>query len=258
MDSEKRLTLVMMAVLFVLVAVLLTWRYAIQPRLQRRAERRQKQETVVRKEGARRMEQIGGRVVTQGAAHTPVRAVEQRAEEVPTVAGETVQRARVEVAGARVAQAVNLLRNSNFGEGLQGWWPWPPGTALTNHVRVVGAEGAQGASYALRIEGSGGELIGMQQVVRLETGRVYRLRAQVRSVLTNDSTIMFGGRVACYMAGRPEVQLVWMSEYQHWWPKEVVFTNTDFDGVAVVYAHMGYGKFASTGEFTDIRLEELP
>ncbi|MCX7847450.1 MAG: hypothetical protein N2595_05440, partial [bacterium] len=56
---------------------------------------------------------------------------------------------------------------------------------------------------------------------------------------------------------QPEVQLVWMSEYNYWWPKEVVFTNKDYDGAAVVYAHMGYGKFASTGEFTNIRLEEV-
>ena len=122
---------------------------------------------------------------------------------------------------------------------------------------MVEAAGEGNASRAVRIENGGGEMIGVQQVVRVVSGGVYRLSASVRSVATNDSSVMFGGRVACYMAGQKERELVWMSEYNYWWRKELVFTNETFDGAAVVYAHMGYGRFASTGEFTDIRLEVL-
>jgi hypothetical protein len=35
-----------------------------------------------------------------------------------------------------------------------------------------------------------------------------------------------------------------------------VFTN-QVTGMAVVYVHMGYGKVASTGEFSDVRLERI-
>ena len=45
-----------------------------------------------------------------------------------------------------------------------------------------------------------------------------------------------------------------MSEYNHWWKKDLIFTN-QVSGIATLYVHMGYGGVASTGEFTNIRLE---
>ena len=48
----------------------------------------------------------------------------------------------------------------------------------------------------------------------------------------------------------------WMSEYNHWWKKDLIFTN-QVSGIATVYVHMGYGGVASTGEFTNISLEKL-
>ena len=164
-----------------------------------------------------------------------------------------------DVGGVSVTASVreNLLNNSTFAEGLAGWTVWPPGTGLSKAVNVVSAAGGGNGARALRIENGLGAMIGVQQVARVVSGGVYRLSARVRSVATNDSNVMFGGRVACYMAGQKERELVWMSEYNYWWPKELVFTNEAFEGAAVVYAHMGYGKFSSTGEFTDIRLELL-
>ncbi len=47
-----------------------------------------------------------------------------------------------------------------------------------------------------------------------------------------------------------------MSEYNQGWRKELILTN-QVTGMATVYVHMGYGNVASTGEFSDIRLEKM-
>jgi len=65
----------------------------------------------------------------------------------------------------------------------------------------------------------------VKQNVPLVSGVVYRLSAAARSVATNASEIIFGGRVALFLPPQPEQQIVWMSEYNNWWPKSLVFTN---------------------------------
>jgi hypothetical protein len=47
-----------------------------------------------------------------------------------------------------------------------------------------------------------------------------------------------------------------MSEYNQWWPKELVFTN-QITGTATIYAHLGFGGYATTGEFSNVMLEKL-
>lgn len=152
------------------------------------------------------------------------------------------------------APAANLLANSSFTRGLAGWSPW--GVERTNQLYVVRAAPDSGSPFALRIENPRAELIGLKQHVPLVSGEVYRLRAAARSLATNDATRIFGGRVAVYLPPQPEQQLIWMSEYNRWWQKELVFTN-QVTGTAVVYVHLGYGNVATTGEFTGIRLERV-
>jgi len=67
---------------------------------------------------------------------------------------------------------------------------------------------------------------------------------------------LFGGRVGFYIPNQKEKQIVWMSEHNKWWQKQLVFTN-QIDGTACLYVHMGYGNISSTGEFTNISLEEM-
>lgn len=253
MDKEKRLTALMIAAVVVVVGAMFLWRYVIDPGVQKAAQERRAREE--------HQEQRGG----------PTEVANVRQEAAPQATSREPE-GPVAVAGMKVGEAVtavppvtvparereNLLKNSGFADGLAGWTAWPPGTGLTGALSVVAVADAQKVRHALRIENGERAMIGVQQLVMMTSGQVYRLSAQVRSVATNDSSVMFGGRVACYMAGQPEQQLVWMSEYNHWWPKELVFTNEGFAGAAVVYVHMGYGSFASTGEFTDIRLEVLP
>ncbi|MCX7846943.1 MAG: hypothetical protein N2595_02780 [bacterium] len=150
----------------------------------------------------------------------------------------------------------NVVINSGFARGLTSWSAWGVADQRTNQLRVVRAEPDSGASYALRIENPGRELIGVKQHVPLVSGEVYRLCAAVRSVATNDSASIFGGRVAVFLPPQAEQQLIWMSEYTRWWKKELVFTN-QVTGTAVVYAHLGYGNVATTGEFSSIRLERI-
>ncbi|MEA3496282.1 MAG: hypothetical protein U9R42_09630, partial [Bacteroidota bacterium] len=68
--------------------------------------------------------------------------------------------------------------------------------------------------------------------------------------------IFFGGKLAFFIPGQKEKQIIRISEYNQWWRKELIFTN-QVSGIATVYVHIGYGNVASTGDFTNIRLEEI-
>ncbi|NLF38891.1 hypothetical protein GX586_05560 [bacterium] len=151
---------------------------------------------------------------------------------------------------APVVLLPNLLKNGTFAEGLASWYCWQGAKEATNAVKAVVALGRP----ALRIENPEAKLIGMQQLVTVESGVVYRLSGAARSVATTDSSVLFGGRLAFYLPPQPEREVVWMSEATNWWEKAVVFTN-EVTGVATVFVHMGYGGARSTGEFTNIRLE---
>lgn len=153
-------------------------------------------------------------------------------------------------------EAINLLRNGTFVQGLSRWEPWQHARQNTNMLAVMTYPGAQGPYRALRITNYGGGLAGVQQLVRVVSGEVYQLRAACRSMHTNDSRILFGGRVAFYHPPERERQLVWTTEFNDWWTRSCVFT-AEASGVGVVLVHMGYGSVASTGEFTDVRLEHL-
>lgn len=153
-------------------------------------------------------------------------------------------------------EGVNLLMNSEFSQGLAHWTPWQYAKQDSNVLAVVTYPGAQGSYRALRIANPRGELAGVQQLVRVVSGEVYQLRAACRSTITNDSKILFGGRVAFYHPPERERQLVWTTEFNNWWTRSLVFT-AEASGVGVVLVHMGYGHVASTGEFADVRLEHL-
>jgi len=153
-------------------------------------------------------------------------------------------------------QAVNLLKNSTFIRGLEYWQPWQAAKHDSNIVCVVTYEGTRGKYRALRIENPGGVLAGVQQLVSLKSGEVYRLSAACRSSITNDSHQLFGGRVAVYQPPQAEEQLVWTTEFNNWWKRERIIT-AQMSSVAVVLVHLGYGRVATTGEFADVRLEQL-
>lgn len=153
-------------------------------------------------------------------------------------------------------EGVNLLKNSVFSQGLAYWSPWQYAKQNSNVLAVVTYPGVHGNYRALQIANPRGELVGVQQIVRVVSGEVYQLRAACRSMITNDSRILFGGRVAFYHPPELERQLVWTTEFNNWWTRSLVFT-AEASGVGVVLVHMGYGRVASTGEFADVRLEHL-
>jgi len=154
------------------------------------------------------------------------------------------------------AGAKNLVVNGGFSRGMAGWSYWGAAGELTNQFSVMRACDDAESAYALRIENPHAKLLGLKQHVPLVSGEVYRLSAAARSVATNASEVLFGGRVAVYLPPQAERELVWVSEYKRWWRKELVFTN-EVTGTAVVYVHLGYGKVATTGEFSSIRLERI-
>ncbi len=153
-------------------------------------------------------------------------------------------------------QLPNLLKNGRFEEGLRVWGKWQTAQQFPDSLKPIAVEGIAGISTGLRIENPHVKLIGVKQHVRVVSGSVYRLSGRVRSVATENNKALFGGRIGFWLLPQKEKQIVWMSEYNKWWRKELVFTN-EVDGMATVYAHMGYGNIASTGEFTDIRLERV-
>lgn len=150
----------------------------------------------------------------------------------------------------------NLLMNSDFALGLRNWQYWQYANKNTNWVSIINNAGARGNYRALRIADPEGTLVGVQQLVSVKSGMVYRLSSSARSMITNSSGIIFGGRIGFRLPPQPERQLVWTSEFDNWWRKQLVFTS-EVTGVAVVFIHMGYGNKASTGEFADVRLEKL-
>jgi len=152
----------------------------------------------------------------------------------------------------KVVEKLNLLKNGSFNEKFKNWQLWHSAKTLSNTVKIINVTGKKFRN-AVRIENPMKKLVGIQQRVRVISNAVYKLSGIARS-LGNDKSIIFGGRIGFYLPPQKEKQIVWMSEYNNWWKKELVFTN-QVTGIATVYVHMGYGGVASTGEFTNIRLE---
>jgi hypothetical protein len=150
----------------------------------------------------------------------------------------------------------NMLKNTWFENGLEHWNYWRGGKEHSASLSTVETTVSGTPGKALRIENPYKTLIGLQQLATVEAGGIYRLSGRARSVATNDSKVLFGGRVAIWLPEKREPEIVWMSEYDQWWKRETIFTAT-VEGAAVVLVHMGYGNVGSTGEFTDIALERL-
>lgn len=156
----------------------------------------------------------------------------------------------------RFAHDGGLVRNGGFDEGLACWELWNAAQTYSNAVRIVPTWTSAGMRYALRIENPHRALVGVAQRVALKSNTVYRLGGAARSLATTASDILFGGRLAVWQPPQAEREIVWMSEYNDWWQKYLVFTN-EVSGTAVLYVHLGYGNVATSGEFTNITLEEL-
>lgn len=151
--------------------------------------------------------------------------------------------------------AQTLSHNGDFTQGLTGWDYWQHAGSATDEVRVLQLS-AHPRQFALHIQNPTKRLTGIRQLLPLESGAVYRLSARARSTATTNPKIIFGARVAVFLPPQPEQALLWMSESTDWWDKTLVFTN-HVSGMATLFAHMGYGNVASTGEFADIRLEKV-
>jgi hypothetical protein len=142
----------------------------------------------------------------------------------------------------------SLLQNGAFHYGLSNWLHWMDGARIADSVQVI--------TGGVRLLNPAGKMVGIRQTVSVESGAVYRLSGVARSLVTNDSKIGFGARLAFFLPPQQEVQIIWMSEYNQWWPKELVFTN-QITGTATIYAHLGFGGYATTGEISCVMLEKL-
>lgn len=147
-------------------------------------------------------------------------------------------------------QRPNLIRNHDFTRGMQYWELWGRPCDAANTVVVVIA--------ALRITNPSGEMRGVKQhlVAPLVSGQVYRLSATARLVGAPDVNRVLGGRVAVHLPPQPEYDVTWLTQRDHWWQQERIFTNS-VNGNPIVLVHLGYGRVATTAEFTDIVLEQI-
>lgn len=150
----------------------------------------------------------------------------------------------------RPQQARNLVRNGAFAEGLRYWNLM----GETNGIRVVRVSQGEPRTW-LRIENPHAVIKGVRQSVPVVSGAVYRLSGRVRSC-AGYAPVLFGARICWEARPQPPHQLIWMTEYDRWWEKELIITS-DVTGEVQIEATMGYGQVGSTGEFTDIKLECL-
>ncbi len=147
------------------------------------------------------------------------------------------------------AQAdAQLLKNGRFFDSIKNWNYWQLGKTYPNSIKINNG--------VLKIQNPYKKLIGVQQRVNVVSGAVYRLSGVARSVATTQADMIFGGRISFYLPPQKEQQLVWMSEYNQWSQKELVFTNK-VTGTATILVHLGYGGVGTTGEFTNVRLEKF-
>jgi hypothetical protein len=146
-------------------------------------------------------------------------------------------------------QANNLLLNGSFQDGLRGWSSWGYADAVSNSLMI--------SNGALRVRNAAKQLqVGIKQHVHVSSGAIYKLSGAVRSTIANNSTMGFGARISYRVDPDQERQIVWMCEFNNWWGKSLVITN-NYDGDAMIIAHVGFGNFVTTGEFKHLRLEKL-
>lgn len=151
---------------------------------------------------------------------------------------------------------VNLVKNGTFINDKKFWHPWQNAKNHTNLIKVATYNGKYGKYNALRIENGYKKLIGLNQAVKVEKNKVYKLSASARSTITNSSAIIFGARVGIRLPKQKERCLIWVTEFNNWWKKSLIITN-EVSGTAVIFVDMGYGNVISTGEFSDIRFVEM-
>jgi hypothetical protein len=148
----------------------------------------------------------------------------------------------------------NVAQNSTFADNHAHWQHWRYAKQAPQYISIQSPKNVAFNSHILRIENPEKQLIGLAQNIQLVSGKVYRISAYARSTGATDSEQIFGGRLAVWMPQQKEQELVWMSNYDKWWRKSYIFTNT-VSGSATFYVHMGYGNVASTGEFADVKCE---
>ncbi|MCX7847487.1 MAG: hypothetical protein N2595_05625 [bacterium] len=230
----------------VIIVGLFVWRYWYQPRQLDAQRRAQIAEVVPQPEIAKK----------EATVPTSAQVPSVRVSGINDVGTATVERTRVVRTSPGRGGVESLLKNGDFSSGIANWTFWRDAKLYPYLIKVVKVPGPTGVRNVLRIENPDKRQVGVQQLARVVSGGVYRLSAAVRSLAGHDTNTLFGGRVAFYLQPQKEFEIVWMTEYNQWWRRELIFTNV-VDGVATVYAHLGYGNVATTGEFTDIVLERL-
>jgi len=88
-----------------------------------------------------------------------------------------------------------LLKNGKFEQRFSSWKPWQSARNSSNLLSIISIRDVAGCRNALRIENPGAKLIGLQQLVKVSSGKVYRISGSCRSTATSNSKILFGGRI---------------------------------------------------------------
>jgi hypothetical protein len=158
---------------------------------------------------------------------------------------------------SQAKHSVTLVNNGTFDNEMAHWnaWRCSPEDFL-RHVKVINTVVNGNRKKAVRIENDTAALIGLQQNVNVISGTVYALSGMARSTTATGSFSLFGGRIGFWLPPQEEKQVLWMKENTAWTRRSTTFTNM-VSGTATLFVHMGYGNIASTGEFTDIRLEMI-
>jgi len=147
-------------------------------------------------------------------------------------------------------EAGNLVRNGSFVDRLNGWMLNQAAIMRSNMVGALYDFAGWHPVGIVRLASPGGTGVGIQQMVPLLSGAVYRLSGMARSVEPS-----FSGRVVISPSS-PSIRLDWYGGDTYWERQSIVFTSM-FSGFVCVEVQAGITGTAATGEFTDIELFRL-
>ena len=140
----------------------------------------------------------------------------------------------------------NIVRNSDLQKGLDGWRYW-------RTTEEKGGKFFAAKDNTLTIDGQSNTLMGVAQTVRVVSGAVYQVSAQVRSLDFNPGKKEFmGARLAFNAPLQKEKEIVWLYKDPEWQEKSLIFTNY-FTGQATLFFHTGYTKPQAKCEVKEIR-----
>lgn len=136
---------------------------------------------------------------------------------------------------------------------FEKWKKWSAGGPALGETAITHTEVDGRTQSVVRIANTATHYFGLLDRVYMESGGVYRMSGMARYAGPPPAQVFYG-RLACYLHGQAEQDIVWPEAVSEWTRRTCIFTNM-VNGVATIFVHLGYGNVITTAEFADIRVE---